>query len=147
MMADLKLVGSLNLAGRLTLDPSGGKVTAGGIEVLVQVNVPGASNQGTAPPVILPPPPAVPLDELPNVWIVNSFNQTVTIGAKPIVALGMVMQGGKVGNMPTWPGMVLQSTVNSGPVKVNQVPVNVLGDKAVIFPTGASASLDISSGQ
>lgn len=146
-MAGLKLAGSLNLAGRLTLDPSGGKVTAGGHEVLVQVIVPGGPIQGSAPPVILPPPPAVPLDELPNVWIVNSFNQMITIGTKPIVALGMVMQGGKVGNMPTWPGMVLQSTNNSGPVKVNQVPLNVLGDRAVIFPTGASALLDTNSGQ
>jgi hypothetical protein len=146
-MAGLKLMGSLNLAGMLTLDPSGGKVTAGGIEVLVQVNVPGDPHQGTAPPVILPPPPAVPIDELPNVWIVNSFNQTVKIGTRPIVALGMVMQGGKAGNMPTWPGMMLQSTNNSGPVKANQVPVNVLGDQAVIFPTGASASLGVSSGQ
>lgn len=146
-MAGLKLEGSLNLTGNLTLDASGGRVTAGGIEVLVQVNAPAEPNQGTAPPVILPPPPAPPLDTGPNVWIVSSFNQTVKVatnaGSKPIVALGMVMQG----SVPTWPGMMLPSKGNTGPVTVNGVPANVLGDQALIFPTGAPATLGMGSGQ
>jgi hypothetical protein len=145
-MAGLTLNGPLNLMGMLTLSASGGKVKVGGAEALVQVNAPAESNQGTAPPVILPPPPAPPFDEFPKVWIVSSFNQTVRIGTKPVVALGMVMEGGKAGP-PTWPGMMLPSKGNTGPVTVNHVPINVLGDQAVIFPTGAPANLSISSGQ
>lgn len=150
-MAGLALNGPLNLTGAiLTLNASGGKVTANGDEVLVQADSPLADppHCSTAPPVILPPPPSPPLDELTNVWVINSFNQTVKIGAKPIVALGMAMEGGKVGGNPTWPGMVQPSGKNSGPkaVRVNQVPANVVNDQAVIFPTGAPATLS-SSGQ
>jgi hypothetical protein len=146
MMADLKLDGLLNLMGNLTLKASGGKVKVGDAEALVQVNAPAESNQGTGTPVILPPPPAPPLDEVPKVWIISSFNQTVTVGSRPVVALGMVMEGGKAGP-PTWPGMMLPSKGNKGPVSVNHVPINVLGDQAVIFPTGAPANLNMSSGQ
>ncbi len=146
MMAGLKLEGSLNLMGDLTLDASGGKVTVGGVEALVQVDARTKQSQGTAPPVILPPPPAPPLDEMPNVWVVNSFNQTIKVGAAPGVALGMVMEGGKSGS-PTWPGMMLPSTGNTGPVTANGVPVNVVGDQALIFPTGAPATLNLNSGQ
>jgi hypothetical protein len=142
-MAGLTLKGPLNLMGMLTLNASGGKVIAGGAEVLVQVDAPAESNQGTAPPVILPPPPAPPLDEVPKVWIVSSFNQTVKIGTKPVVALGMVMEGGKAGP-PTWPGMMLPSNVNKDPVTVNHLAINVVGDQAVIFPTGASANFNVS---
>ena len=149
-MAGLKLKGPLNLAGKLTLGGSGDKVTAGDseLEMLVQVNALADSNQGSAPPVILPPPPAAPLDEVPKLWVVSSFNQMVTIGAKPVVALGMVMEGGKAGP-PTWPGMMLPSQGNGGPkaVTINHVPVNVRNDQAVIFPTGAPAILGASSGQ
>lgn len=145
-MADLKLSGPLNLMMNLTLKASGGKVKVGDAEALVQVSAPADSNQGTGAPVILPPPPAPPLDEVPKVWIVSSFNQTVKIGTKPVVALGMVMEGGKAGP-PTWPGMMLPSKGNTDPVTVNHVPINVLGDQAVIFPTGAPANLNLSSGQ
>jgi uncharacterized Zn-binding protein involved in type VI secretion len=75
--------------------------------------------------------------------VISSFNKTVKIGTKPIVALGMVMQG----NIPSWPGMVLPSKGNTDPVTVNHVPVNVVGDQAVIFPTGAPADLNASSSQ
>jgi hypothetical protein len=145
-MAGMQLEGSLNLMGDLTLNASGGKVTVGGVEALVQVDPRTKPNQGTAPPVILPPPPASPLDEMTNVWVVNSFNQRVTIGTAPVVALGMVMEGGKSGQ-PTWPGMMLPSMGNTGPVTVNGVLANVLGDQAVIFPTGAPATLNANSGQ
>jgi hypothetical protein len=144
-MAGLELTGPLNLAGRLTLDASGGKVIVGGDEVLVQSSAPGGPHHGSGPPVILPPPPAPPPDTGPNVWVVGSFNQTVTVGTKPIVALGMVMQG----NVPMWPGMMLPSQKNVQPtaVSVNGVPANILNDQAMIFPTGAPVSLGAGSGQ
>lgn len=146
-MADLVLTGPLNLMGNLTLKASsGGKVTAGGAEVLVELAAPGEPHHGSAPPVILPPPPATPTDSGANVWVINSFNKTVKVDAvpspKPIVALGMVMQG----NTPMWPGMVLPSQSNQQPraVSVNGVPVNVKGDQGTIFPTGAPAALSTS---
>jgi hypothetical protein len=142
MMAGLELTGPLNLTGRLVLNASGGKVKAGGFEVLVQLSAPGEPHHGTASPVILPPPSASPLDTGPNVWVIGSFNQRVTIGAKPIVALGMVMQG----QTPMWPGMVLPSQKNKQPkaVSVNGVPANVQDDQAMIFPTGVPAALGTS---
>jgi hypothetical protein len=51
-----------------------------------------------------------------------------------------VMQG----STPTWPGMVLPSQGNTGPVTVNRIPMNVVGDQAVIFPSGGTASLGTS---
>ena len=142
MMAGLELTGPLNLTGRLVLSASGGKVKAGGSEVLVQLSAPGEPHHGTASPVILPPPPASPLDTGPNVWVISSFNQMVTIGTKSIVALGMVMQG----QTPMWPGMVLPSQKNTQPtaVSVNGVPANVQNDQAMIFPTGVPAALGTS---
>lgn len=149
-MAGLALNGPLNLTGtNLTLKAPGGTVTANGEAVLVQANPPNdPPHCTTAPPVILPPPPSPPLDELTNVWVLNSFNQMVRVGAKPMVALGMAMQGGKSAGMPMWPGMVQPSTHNTGAkaVTINQVPANVVNDRAVIFPTGAPATLS-SSGQ
>ena len=141
-MAGLELTGPLNLAGQLTLSASGGTVKAGGFEVLVQLSAPGDPQHGTASPVILPPPPATPLDTGPNVWVISSFNQTVKIGDRPIVALGMVMQG----QTPMWPGMVLPSQNNMQPkaVSVNGVPANVQNDQATIFPTGVPAVLGTS---
>jgi hypothetical protein len=142
MMAGLELTGPLNLTGRLVLSASGGNVKAGGFEVLVQLSAPGEPHHGTASPVILPPPPASPLDTGPNVWVISSFNQMVQIGTKPIVALGMVMQG----QNPMWPGMVLPSQKNMQPtaVSVNGVPANVQNDQAMIFPTGVPAALGTS---
>jgi len=141
--------------GRLTLSGSGNTVTAGGFDMLVESNPPtspppGPSHANTAPPVILPPPPAPPTDTGSTVWVVSSFNKTVQIktsqyGERPIVALGMVMQG----QIPTWPGMMLPSQNNKQPeaVSVNSVPVNVKPDQAMIFPTGAPVVLDAGSGQ
>lgn len=143
-MAGLKLAGTLNLAGMLTLDASGGKVTAGGAEVLVESSAPGEPHHGTGAPVILPPPPATPTDAGLKVWVVSSFYKFIAVksatGNKPVVALGMVMQG----DLPMWPGMVLQGPST---VTLNRVPVNVLGDQAVIFPTGAPVGLSVGSGQ
>jgi hypothetical protein len=145
-MADLTLKGTLNLTGpTLTLQgASGGKVKIGdaGLEALVEV-LPTGTAQGAAPPVILPPPPASPLQPQPDVWIVNSFNKTVKAGTKPLVAQGMAMQG--LSGAPMWPGMVLPSAGNPT-VTVNHVPVNVVNDQAAIFPSGGTAVFT-SSGQ
>ena len=145
-MADLTLKGTLNLMGNLTLKgDSGGKVKIGdsGLEALVQVTPSDPPQCSGAPPVILPPPPAAPLAPQPTVWIVNSFNPTVMAGSKAIVALGMVMQGQS--GAPLWPGMVLPSTGNPT-VTINHIPINVVGDMAIIFPSGGSAAFS-SSGQ
>jgi len=142
-MADLVLKGRLDFRGNLTLQGSnGGKVKVDASEVLVELQPP--ESHGTAPPVILPPPPAGPFDAGLAVVILSSFNKTVKAGARAIVTLGMVMQGDQ--NPPPWPGMVLPTQGNAGPVSVNQVPMNVVGDQAIIFPSGGSASFT-SSGQ
>ena len=141
-MANLELSGLLDLSGNLTLSADGGgKVLVAGKEALVEVTPstrPAHSSAGV--PVILPPPPASPTDVGTFVNVINSFNKTVKIGGKPLVTLGMVMQG----NVPSWPGMVLPSQGNTGPVTCNFVPVNVVGDQAVVFPTGAPASFNAS---
>jgi hypothetical protein len=136
MMGDLELSGPLNLMGNLTLRD---RVLVRGQEVLVV-----ADDIGTAPPVILPPPPASPIAPQPQVSIVASFNLTVMAGSAPIVAQGMLMQGVPA----TWPGMVLPSTGNSGPtaVKANGLPVNIMGDTGTVFPSGGTAQFT-SSGQ
>src|SRR6185436_891280 len=135
-MGDLKLTGPLNLMGNLTLED---KVFVGGTEVLVQAN-----NIGESPPVMMPPPPASPTDPAPQVSVIVSLNLTVKAKTKPIVAQGMLMQG----STPSWPGMVLPSSANTGPsaVKVNGLPMNVKGDQGVVFPSGGSATFN-SSGQ
>jgi hypothetical protein len=140
-VADLKLEGILDLSGMLTLQPSGGKVLVGGAEALVVLPIGSKPPHGSAPPVIQPPPPAGPLDATPGVVIISSLNQTVKAGQNAIVTMGMVMQG----DMSLWPGMVLPSTVNST-VTINQIAINVKGDKAIIFPSGGSASFN-ESGQ
>lgn len=140
-MADLELSGTLDFSGTLDLAADGGKVTIDGREVLLELTgtAPVAHASG-ASPVILPPPPASPTDPAPLVSVIASFNKTVKVGGKPIVAQGMVMQG----STPTWPGMVLPSRNNTGPVSCGMLPINVVGDQAVIFPTGAAASFDAS---
>jgi hypothetical protein len=141
-MADLTLKGTLNLMGTLTLKPSGGgKVKISGVNALVEVSPNEPPQCSTAPPVILPPPPGVPQQPLPTVWIVNSFNRTVKANSKCLVALGMVMQGAP--GTPIWPGMMLPSSSNST-VTVNHVPINVENDTAVIFPSGGSAAFSVS---
>jgi hypothetical protein len=141
MMADLNLSGLLNFQGNLTLKADGGKVTIDGLEVLVEV-APGTA-QGSAPSVILPPPPAAPADPAPGVGVINSFNKTVTVNGKAIVTQGIVMQGAT----PTWPGMVLPSQGNTAPVTVNHLAMNVKNDQAVIFPSGGTATFNGMSGQ
>lgn len=128
-MADLTLKGMLTLLGNLQLNPDGGRVLIGeaGLEALVEE----ASGQG-APPVIQPPPPATPIAPQPDVKVISSFNKTVTAHGKNLVALGIVMQG----SPSTWPGMMLPSVGNTGPVTINGVPINVAQDQATIFPSG-----------
>ena len=134
-MANLDLKGTLDFRGMLTLTgASGGIVTINGVEILVE------QAQGMAPPYIFPPPPAAPVDSGTSVRIVSSLNKTVKAGAKPIVTQGMVLQG----NNPTWPGFVSRG---SATVTVNQIPMNVVGDQASIFPSGATAQFASESGQ
>ena len=142
-MADLTLKGTLNLMGTLTLKPGGGgkvKIGDAGLEALVEVLPTDPPQCTSAPPVLLPPPaPAFPQ---PTAWIVSSFNKTVKAQTKAIVALGMVMQGQ---NGAPWPGMMLPSSGNPT-VTINHIPINVVNDQAVIFPSGGSAAFS-SSGQ
>lgn len=140
-MADLTLKGTLNLMGTLTF--KGGKLKIGdtGLEALVEVTPNDPPQCSAAPPVIMPPPPLAPLQPQPTVWIVSSFNKTVKAGSKAVVALGMAMQGQS--GSPLWPGMVLPSSGNPT-VTVNHVPINVLNDMAVIFPSGGSAAFNAS---
>jgi len=137
-MAGLNLTGPLDLGGMLNL--TGGKITVGKLEVLVPSTPPGDPEHGTGAPVPLPPP--APIDVGAKVWVLSSFNATVTANGKPIVAQGMCIQG----NTPTWPGMVQPSTNNVAPVTINHIAINVVGDLATILPTGAPAPLS-KSGQ
>jgi hypothetical protein len=131
-MGDLKLTGPLNFMGNLTLKD---KVKVSGVEVLVVAN-----GIGQAPPVILPPPG--PIDTGPGVNVLVSFNLTIKAATKAIVTQGMCMQGAT----PSWPGMVLPSNANTGPtaVKANGLPMNVVGDKGITFPSGGSISFTTS---
>lgn len=139
-MADLELSGLLDLSGDLALSADGGKVTANGKPVLVELT-PSGSHSSAGIPVILPPPPASPVDTGTKVVCINSFNKTVKAGGKPIVALGMTMQG----NVPSWPGMMLPSQGNVGQaVSCGMVPANVEGDQAITFPNGGAAALNTS---
>jgi len=135
-MADIKLTGPVMLRGNLSF--SGGKLLVGGKQALVVVTGGDSPQCNGAPPVLLPPPPASPAFPQPTVWIISSFNQTVKVNNKAIVALGMVMQG-QAG--APWPGMMLPG---SGPAMINGIPINVVGDQAVIFPSGGSASFNLS---
>jgi len=137
-MAHITLKGPLNLMGNLTFKPgAGGKLLVGSAEALVEAMPSDPPQCSDAPPVILPPPPGVPLQPQPTVWIVSSFNKTVKVNTKYIVALGMVMQGQT--GAPLWPGMMLRG---SATVTVNRLPVNVVNDQAVIFPSGGSAAFN-----
>ena len=134
-MANLELSGTLDFGGMLDLQgESGGKVLVENQEVLVE------QAEGTAPPVMLPPPPAGPVEPGPKVIVICSLNKTVTASGKAIVTQGIVMQG----NAPTWPGMVMRGSNN---VTVNNIPMNVKGEQATIFPSGGTAMLSQSSGQ
>ena len=100
-------------------------MTVNGVEALVE------QAQGQAPPFIFPPPPGSPVDAGPTVKVLVSLNKTVTAANKAIVTQGIAMQG----STPTWPGMVMRG---SGTVTVNEIPINVVGEQAQIFPSGAS---------
>jgi hypothetical protein len=140
-MPNLDLKGPLNLMGDLTLQgESGGKVTISGLEIIVEVAPGTMPAQGSAPPVMLPPPPAGPADPAPFVNVINSFNKTIKVGSKPAVAQGMVMQG----STPMWPGMMMPTQGNSPPVTANGLPINVVGDMAMIFPSGGAATFNAS---
>ena len=141
-MADLILKGNLNLGGTLNLVGRGGKIMVGSAEALVEIDL-GDPAQGTGIPVIQPPPPAGPIDPGTDVKIIKSFNATVKANEKPIVALGVCMQGG---SPPKWPGMVLTSVNNQG-VKVNGVPINVMHDSGITLPNGGAIAFDKASGQ
>lgn len=136
----LALKGMLNLVGPLTLKPgAGAKLTIGeaGLEALVEDPAAAGPPQcAGGVPVMLPPPPAGPVHPEPTVWITNSFNKTVKVNSQNIVALGMAMQGPP--GAPVWPGM-LQPSAGNPTVKINQVAINVVGDQAVIFPSGGPA--------
>jgi hypothetical protein len=132
-MADLLLAGMLNLKGTLKL--SGDLVKANSLEVLVTGQRGAGPTHGNAPaPVPIPPPPAAPSDPGVGVWIFQSFNSTVTVGGKKVVAQGMCAQGNP--GTATWPGMVQPSIGNPG-ITINNIPINVKNDMGIILPTGA----------
>jgi hypothetical protein len=135
-MADLKFTGTLDLSGTLRLSASTGKVKAGDREMLLE-NI-----TATGIPVIQPPPPGTPIDNGPTVKLKSSFNTSITIGGKNVVAQGITLQGDK----EIWPGIVLPSTSNQT-VTINRIPINVLGDQAMTLPNGGSASFSSTSGQ
>lgn len=131
LKGDLKLLGSLDLKDKVMVDTA---------EALVELPASDAQGHGTGAPVMQPPPPAGPINTGPKVVVVSSFNKTITAGGKAIITMGMAMQG----EPPLWPGLVTPST-NSG-VQANGLAIAVVGDKAQIFPSGASAPLS-QSGQ
>lgn len=133
MMGELNLKGNLSLVGSLNLKD---KVLVEGVEALIELTPSGAPHSTGAPPVNLPPPPAGPADPGPKVWVITSFNKTVTANGKAIVTQGMTMQG----NGAIWPGMVLPSS-NNTTVKANQLAICVKQDKAVTLPSGGQVTL------
>ena len=139
-MADLELNGPLDLMGTIDLvADGGGTVLVNGAAALVE----GATGSDGVP-VILPTPPASPIDTGTTVECVKSLGAGITASGKTVVTTGMIVQGAS----KSWPGMITPSTGNTGPhvVTANAVPINVEGDKAVVFPNGGSASFT-SNGQ
>jgi len=133
-MGDLILKDNLVLVGTLNLDA---RVLVGANEALVEL-LPSGSHGNAPAPVPQPPPPAGPAPVGVKVVVLNSFNKTVTAKNKAIVTMGIAMQG----NPPLWPGMVSPATNST--VMINGLPAAVVGDKAIIFPSGASAPLTTS---
>jgi hypothetical protein len=143
-MGDLVLRGVLNLKGMLALSgDSGGKVKVDTFEVLVEAQKGAGPSQGQGAPVILPPPPASPIDTGVDVWIFKSFNAAVTAGGKNIVTQGMCAQGNP--GTATWPGMV-QASIMNPTVTINNIPINVKGDMGTILANGAPVTFS-QSGQ
>lgn len=136
-MGDLVLSGVLNLTGTLKLSADGGRVKVDENEILIEQTPGNAHGQGS--PVILPPPPAGPIDTGVDATIFKSFTSTVTINNNPVVTMGMYLQG----NTPTWPGMVLPSSNNPG-VTVNYLLINVQNDTGITLPNGAPVKLTTS---
>lgn len=132
-MGDLVLKGQLNLLGMLDLKGDGGKVKVDGNEVLVQK--PPGNAHGKGVPVILPPPPAGPIDDGPDATITVSFNSTVTINGEAAIAMGVHLQG----RTAIWPGMVQPSSNNAG-VKANHLLMNVQNDTGVTLPNGGTVT-------
>ena len=139
-MGDLVLSGLLNLSGTLKLAGDGGKVKVGAAEALVQGQRGSGPTQGAGVPVMLPSA-ASPLDPGTDVWVVRSFNTTVTVDDAAVVALGNFAQGNP--GQGTWPGMVLPSSVNST-VTIDNLPINVVGDSGITLPSGGSVSFTAS---
>lgn len=131
-MGDLVLSGLLNLGGTLNLTGDGGKVKVDSNEALVEDS---SVAHGTGIPVILPPPPASPLDTGTDAKIFKSFNATVTADNKPIVTMGLHLQG----DTGAWPGMVMTSMVNPT-VTINFLAINVVGDQGTTLPNGGPVS-------
>jgi hypothetical protein len=131
MMGELNLKGNLSLVGTLNLKD---KVLVEGVEALIELTPSGSPHSTGAPPVNLPPP--APVDVGPKVWVINSFNKKITANDKPIVTMGMTMQG----NNAIWPGMVLPSS-NNTTVYANKLKICVKGDKAVTLPSGGQVTL------
>lgn len=136
-MGDLVLSGELNLNGLLDLKSDGGKVKVDGNEILVEK--PPGNPHGKGVPVILPPPPAGPIDAGPDATIIKSFNVTITINGETAVAMGLHLQG----DTSIWPGMVMPSSNNPG-VKANYLPMNVQNDTGVTLPNGGTVTYDTS---
>lgn len=145
-MGDLVLKGLLNLKGMLTLSGAdGGKVKVGANEVLVEATKGKAgAAHGQGSPVILPPPPAAPIDTGVDAWIFKSFNATVTAGGANIITQGLHAQGdpGKA----TWPGMVQRSMLNPT-VTINNIAINVVGDLGITLPMGTPVTYSQSGQQ
>lgn len=136
--------GQLHLTGTLELKADGGTVKVDNDDVLVELPTAEDPHATGTPPVVLPPPPGSPIDPGGSVWVIASLNTGVTVHGRAVVTQGMVLQGeGPDG--PTWPGMVLPSQTNTT-VTVDRLPMNVEGDQAVVFASGAVADLT-SSGQ
>src|SRR5262245_19107767 len=105
VMADLKLKGSLDLKGTLTLvGDSGGKVKVGDKEALVELQPGGTAFHTQSATMVQLPTPANAVDRGQKVYVICSFNKTVKVktsdGEKALVTQGIAQQG----NSPTWPG-------------------------------------------
>ena len=142
-MGDLKLSGILNFSGDLNLvGKDGGKVKANELEVLVEVSKGAAGQaQGQGAPVILPPPPASPIDTGVDAWIYKSFNSTVKAAGKNIVTQGMYAQGNP--GTATWPGIV-QMSIGNPTVTINFIPMNVQFDLGITLPMGTPVTFSTS---
>ena len=140
-MSDLLLSGKLNLSGVLKLAGDPGKVMVENLEALVEQTPGNAHGQGA--PVIIPTPPAGPIDPGPNATIFKSFNSTVTIDNQAVVAMGLHLQG----DTSAWPGMVQPSVGNTVAVTINNLAINVQNDTGITLPSGGTVKYATSGQQ